>query len=68
MVFQWPPATLPKSHGRVGHSQVESSTCACLQAVSPGFSARRKIRTGQMECKYFSSALFIDNVQLCDVK
>lgn len=44
VVFQRPPATLP-GKGELGPSW--SSMHACLQAMSPGFSDRRKMWTEQ---------------------
>lgn len=41
--------------------------CVCLQCVLASGPEEDMDWTGD-ECKYFSSALFIESVQLCDVK
>lgn len=46
-VSQTAPSALPESRGVVGQGPAGPSTHACLQAESPGFSARRKLWTGQ---------------------
>lgn len=62
----WHKMTEGEGNG-LPESQAESSMRVCLQCVLASGPEEDMDSTGD-ECKYFSSALFIESVQLCDVK